>query len=182
MGAGAAVLAAAFAHAQPAATRQGLRPSFEETDQYPRLEAPRRPARRDTRPVGAMPGAGNPDGQPQSYATAPGSGAGTTGFLSTNAKRRPSARRRSAGVAVRAKRDAPSTAPHPARHQRNDRVAGDARGAVFDVVPHHLIVRIIDHVLDGIENRAAGACRETSQRRHACSAARAAAQSAAAHP
>ena len=167
MSAGAAVLAAAFAHAQPAATRQGLRPSFEETDQYPRLEAPRRPARRDTRPVGAMPGAGNPDGQPQSYATAPGSGAGTTGFLSTNVKRRPShARRRAPSAAVRAKRDAPSTAPHPARHQRNDRVAGDARGAVFDVVPNHLIVRFIDHVLDGIENRAAVACRETSHHRH----------------
>jgi len=93
-GAGAAVLAAAFAHAQPA--RQGLRPAFEDTDEYPRLEAPRRLLRRDTRPVGAMPGTGNTNGQPQSYATAPGSGAGTTGFVSTNVKRRPLARRRGA--------------------------------------------------------------------------------------
>ncbi|MEJ0078597.1 MAG: outer membrane beta-barrel protein [Alphaproteobacteria bacterium] len=89
--ASAAVLAAALAHAQPAA-RQGLRPAFEDTDQYPRLESPRRPARRDTRPVGAN--AGNSDAQPGSYASPPGSGAGTTGFVSTNAKRRPPARRR----------------------------------------------------------------------------------------
>ena len=51
-GAGAAVLAAAFAHAQPAA-RQGLRPAIEDTDQYPRFAAPRRNAPRDTRPDGA---------------------------------------------------------------------------------------------------------------------------------
>jgi hypothetical protein len=89
--ASAAVLAAALAYAQPAA-RQGLRPAFEDADQYPRLETPRRPARRDTRPAG--PNAGNSDTQPQSYASAPGSGAGTTGFISTNAKRRLLARRK----------------------------------------------------------------------------------------
>jgi hypothetical protein len=89
-GAGAAVFAAAIAHAQPAA-RQGLRPAFEDTDQYPRLEAPRRPARRDTRPVGAN--AGNSNAEPRSYASPPGSGASTTGFVSTNLRRRPLARR-----------------------------------------------------------------------------------------
>lgn len=87
------MLAAAFAHAQPA-VRQQLRPSFEETDQSPRFDAPRRAARRDTRPIGATPGSVDPSTQPQSYTSAPGSGAGNTGFISTNAKRRPPARRR----------------------------------------------------------------------------------------
>jgi len=95
-GAGVAVLAAALAHAQPA--RQGLRPAFEHTDDSLRLQAPRRPVRRDTRPVGARPNASNSDGQLQSYATAPGSGAGTTGFVSTFVKRRPLARRKGFGT------------------------------------------------------------------------------------
>src|SRR5205807_7138708 len=96
-GAGVAVLAAALAHAQPSA-RQLLRPGFEDTDDTPRLEAPRRPVRRDTRPVGARPNATNSDGQPQSYATAPGSGAGTTGFVSTFVKRRAAVRRKGFGT------------------------------------------------------------------------------------
>jgi len=50
-GAGAAVLAAALAHAQPA-TIPNLRPGLEDTDQDRRLETPRRATRRDTRPVG----------------------------------------------------------------------------------------------------------------------------------
>src|SRR5262249_36291081 len=76
-GAGAAVLAAAFAHAQPA-TIPNLRPGFEETDQDRRPEPKRPPARRDTRPAGTLPTFG--DMKPQTYATVPGLGAGTTGF------------------------------------------------------------------------------------------------------
>jgi len=92
-GASAAVLAAALAHAQPA-VRQQLRPAFEDTDQYPRFQAPRRAVRRDTRPGDVSP---STDPQPRSYATAAGSGAGTTGFVSTNAKRRPLTRRKGFG-------------------------------------------------------------------------------------
>ncbi|HWP17111.1 MAG TPA: hypothetical protein VNM46_15905, partial [Xanthobacteraceae bacterium] len=61
-GASAAVLAAALAHAQPA-VRQQLRPAFEDTDQYPRFQAPRRAVRRDTRPGDVSP---STDPQPRS--------------------------------------------------------------------------------------------------------------------
>ena len=91
-GAGAAVLAAALAHAQPA-TIPNLRPGLEDTDQDRRLETPRRATRRDTRPVGtAAPLLG--DAQRQTNVTSPGFGAGTTGFVSTNRKRRPVAPRK----------------------------------------------------------------------------------------
>jgi hypothetical protein len=107
--AGAAVLAAAFAYAQPA-SRQGLRPAFEDADQYPRLEAPpRRPVRRDTRPVGVLPNFDNPDGgPPKTYGNPPGSGAGKTGFVSTNAKRRPLTARRKTIAPLAAPGNAPA--------------------------------------------------------------------------
>jgi hypothetical protein len=104
-GAGFAVLVAALAHAQPA--QQGLRPGLEDTDDYTRVRAPRRPVRRDTRPAGAMPGTANPDGQPQSYGSAAGSGAGTTGFVSTFLKRRAPVRRKGFGAPSQ------NTAPAP---------------------------------------------------------------------
>jgi hypothetical protein len=88
-------LAAMCAHAQTA-TRQGLRPAFEDTEPYARAaEPPRRPVRRETRPVGALPNFDNPDGAPtQGYGNPAGSGAGKMGFVSTNAKRRaPTVRR-----------------------------------------------------------------------------------------
>ena len=85
------MLAAALAHAQPA-PMQGLRPGLEDTDQLPRVNAPRRPVRRDQRPAGTLPTLG--DLKPQTYATVPGSGASTTGFVSTNQKRRPPAPRK----------------------------------------------------------------------------------------
>jgi hypothetical protein len=104
------VLAAALAYAQPA-IKQGLRPAFEDTDENPRLAAPpRRPVRRETRPVGVLPNFDNPDGgPPQTYGNPPGSGAGKTGFVSTNAKRRPQTARRKtiAPLAV------PDNAPAP---------------------------------------------------------------------
>jgi hypothetical protein len=87
-GASAALLAASLAHAQPG-LRQLLRPGFEDTDDDPRAVSPRRPVQRDTRPVGGKPSLGTSDAQPQSYMTAPGSGAGTTGFVSTFLKRKP---------------------------------------------------------------------------------------------
>jgi len=90
-GAGVAVLAAALAHAQPA-PMPGLRPGLEDTDQDRRPEPKRPPARRDTRPVGTLPTFG--DMKPQTYATVPGLGAGTTGFVSTNLKRRQLVRRK----------------------------------------------------------------------------------------
>jgi hypothetical protein len=110
-GASAAVLAAALAHAQPA-VRQGLRPAFEDADQYPRLEAPRRPARRDARPAGTS--GTTTDAQPRGYATAPGSGAGATGFVSTNAKRRPLARRKGFGASPAAGAPDPGQSGAPA--------------------------------------------------------------------
>jgi len=70
----------------------GLRAGLEDTDQDRRPALPRRPVRRDTRPAGTMPTLG--DLKPQTFATVPGFGAGTTGFVSTNQKRRPSAPRR----------------------------------------------------------------------------------------
>jgi len=65
----------------------GLRPGLEDTDQDQRRQKPRRPVQRDTRPAGAVPTLG--DLKPQTYATIPGFGAGSTGFMSTNQKRRP---------------------------------------------------------------------------------------------
>jgi hypothetical protein len=107
--AGAAVLAAALASAQPA-SRQGLRPAFEDTEQYPRLEAPpRRPVRRDTRPVGVLPNFDNTDGgSPRTYGNPPGSGAGKSGFVSTNVKRRPQTARRKTIAPLAAPDNAPA--------------------------------------------------------------------------
>jgi hypothetical protein len=68
----------------------GLRPGLEDTDQDRRPQAPR-PVRRDTRPAGTLPTLG--DLKPQTYATVPGFGAGSTGFLSSNQKRRPARRK-----------------------------------------------------------------------------------------
>lgn len=96
VGAVVAVLAAAYAFAQPV-TKQpgGLRPAFEDTEDFPRREAPPRTVRkRDTRPAGTLSNSDNPDSsQLQSYGNPPGSGASKTGFVSTN-KRRPPALRK----------------------------------------------------------------------------------------
>lgn len=79
VGAVVAVLAAAYAFAQPV-TKQtgGLRPAFEETEEFPRREAPRRAARRGE----------TESSQPTRYGNPPGFGASKTGFVSTNTKRR----------------------------------------------------------------------------------------------
>ena len=187
MGAGAAVLAAAFAHAQPAATRQGLRPSFEETDQYPRLEAPRRPARRDTRPVGAAPNASSSDTQSQTLRGA-GFGRGHDRISLDQCEAPPVCAPQRAPVIAgtgrslaRANRHALAASAHAARHQPNDRFAGDAGRAFRVGVPNHVIDRFLDGVLDRIENCATIGCRETSHHRRG-TAAFAAAQSAAARP
>ena len=105
VGAVVAVLAAAYAFAQPAAKQAGgLRPSFEDTAESPRREAaPRAARKRDTRP-----GADNPVTSPTSFGNPPGFGASKTGFVSTNTKRRPALRK-----GARAQPASTSTQPAP---------------------------------------------------------------------
>ena len=91
VGAVVAVLAAAYAFAQPV-TRPpaGLRPTLEDTEDSSRRETPRIVRRRDTRPAGELPDFDNPESnQPTSFGNPPGFGASKTGFVSTNTKRRP---------------------------------------------------------------------------------------------
>ena len=110
VGAAVAVLAAAYAFAQPA-TRpaSGLRPAFQDSEEAPRREAqPRGARRRDTRPVGDLPSFDDPDaGQPTTFGNPPGFGAAKTGFVSTN-KRRPAPRK-----GVRTKPGLSATQPAP---------------------------------------------------------------------
>lgn len=81
-------LAATFASAQPLTRPAGLRPAFEDTDETLRLErtapAKRRPD--STRP-GELP-TFNASGQQRTFGNPSGSGAGKTGFNSTNTWRR----------------------------------------------------------------------------------------------
>src|SRR5436305_5306130 len=110
VGAVVAVLAAAYALAQPA-TRQagGLRPAFEDTDEFPRREAaPRAARKRDTR-LGAPPNSQNPDTRPTSFGNPPGFGAAKTGFISTNKRRTPTGLRKG----VRAQPTQSVTQPAP---------------------------------------------------------------------
>src|SRR2546421_1888698 len=108
VGAVVAALAAAYAFAQPA-TRQtgGLRPAFEDTDEFPRREMPRTVRKRDTR-LGAPPSSDNTDTSPTSFGNPPGFGAAKTGFVSTNTKRRPPPRK-----GVRAQPMQSTTQPAP---------------------------------------------------------------------
>src|SRR2546423_4409694 len=109
VGAVVAVLAAAYALAQPA-TRQagGLRPAFEDTDEFPRREAPRNVRKRDTR-LGAPPNSESPDTRPTSFGNPPGFGAAKTGFISTNKRRPPAGLRKG----VRAQPAQSATQPAP---------------------------------------------------------------------
>ncbi len=97
VGAAIAVLAAAYAFAQPA-TRpaSGLRPAFEDSEEQPRrIAQPRTPRRREPQPSADLPNFDDPDaGQPASFGNPPGFGAGRSGFVSTNSKRRPQAGQR----------------------------------------------------------------------------------------
>jgi hypothetical protein len=81
----AAVFAAAFAYAQPV-LMQGLRAGLADDDAS-RRPVPPPPQRRDTRPVGAQSSLSD-TGDQQAYGHPPGFGAGRTGFISTNTKRR----------------------------------------------------------------------------------------------
>jgi len=110
VGAVVAVLAAAYAFAQPAAKQTGvLRPSFEDAAESPRREAaPRAARKRDTRPV-----AGNPDTSPASFGNPPGFGASKTGFVSTNSKRRPALRKGARAPAVTSTQPAPLSLTPP---------------------------------------------------------------------
>ena len=93
VGAVVAVLAAAYALAQPAPRQTGgLRPTFEDSDEFLRRETPRTARKRDTRP-GAPANSQNPDTSATSFGNPPGFGAASTGFVSTNKKRRPAQRK-----------------------------------------------------------------------------------------
>jgi hypothetical protein len=90
-----AALAMTHALAQPATRPLGgsLRPSLEDTGDDERRATPRRPARRpDTRPAGALPNFDNQASELPRFGNPAGSGAGNSGFVSTN-RGRPSARR-----------------------------------------------------------------------------------------
>jgi hypothetical protein len=88
-----AVLAAAHALAQPAnRPAGGLRPAFEDADEAPRREISRTLRKRDTR-LGAPSNSNASDTSPTSFGNPPGFGAAGTGYVSTNKKRRPAARK-----------------------------------------------------------------------------------------
>src|SRR2546423_6326677 len=109
VGAVVAVLAAAYALAQPATRHAGgLRPAFEDTDEFPRRVAPRTVRKRDTR-LGAPPNTENPDTRPTSFGNPPGFGAAKTGFISTNKRRPPAGWRKG----VRAQPAQSATQPAP---------------------------------------------------------------------
>ena len=79
--------------AQPATRPLTLRPAFDDASEEPRdvvRPAPRRP---DPRPAGALPNFNNPEtNELPRYGNPSGFGAGGTGFLSTNPRRRPNLR------------------------------------------------------------------------------------------
>jgi hypothetical protein len=89
-----AALTAVHALAQPATRPLTLRPAFEDASEEPRdvvRPAPRRP---DPRPAGALPNFDAAEtSEPPRYGNPSGFGAGGTGFLSTNPRRRPDQRR-----------------------------------------------------------------------------------------
>jgi hypothetical protein len=107
-GAVVAVLAAAHAFAQPA-TRpaSGLRPAFEDTEELRRETRPNAVRKRDIRAVGELPNFDNPDTSPTNFGNPPGFGAGKTGFVSNNTKRRPALRKGLRPPAVTSKQSAP---------------------------------------------------------------------------
>src|SRR2546423_13800497 len=109
VGAVVAVLAAAYALAQPATRHAGgLRPAFEDTDEFPRRVAPRTVRKGDTGLRGP-PNTENPDTRPTSFGNPPGFGAAKTGFISTNKRRPPAGWRKG----VRAQPAQSATQPAP---------------------------------------------------------------------
>src|SRR5207237_3232000 len=72
-----------------------LRPTFEDTDDVPlRGVPPRNARRRDTRAAGDLPSFDNAEANPPTtFGNPPGFGAASTGFVSTNKKRRPAQRK-----------------------------------------------------------------------------------------
>ena len=88
-----AALTAVHAMAQPATRPLTLRPAIEDTNEEPREASPV-PRRIDPRPAGALPNFDNPEARElPRYGNPSGFGAGSTGYLSTNPRRRPSPRR-----------------------------------------------------------------------------------------
>ena len=88
-----AALTAVYAIAQPATRPLTLRPAIEDTSEDPRETPPVAPRRADPRPAGALPNFDNPESRElPRYGNPSGSGAGSTGYLSTNPRRRPSLR------------------------------------------------------------------------------------------
>ena len=148
-GAGAvvAVLAAAYAFAQPAANPTGaLRPSFEDTTESPRREAaPRAVRKRDVRPV-----ADSPDTSPASFGNPPGFGASKTGFVSTNTKRRPALRKGARAPATSAQPAPLSLTPPGAGATTTSATATKPASAAPALPPpRNLLVRIPDATATG---------------------------------
>jgi hypothetical protein len=109
-----AVLAAAHAFAQPA-TRPatGLRPAFEDTEELRRETRPNAVRKRDIRAAGELPNFDNPDTSTTNFGNPPGFGAGKTGFVSNNTKRRPALRKGMRPPAVTSKQSVPLSLTPP---------------------------------------------------------------------
>jgi hypothetical protein len=107
-----AALTAVYAMAQPATRPLTLRPAIEDTSEEPR-ETPRpAPRRADPRPAGALPNFDNPQTSDQPrFGNPSGSGAGGTGYLSTNPRRRPALRRELRRPTVPGRLGAPAPLP-----------------------------------------------------------------------
>jgi hypothetical protein len=146
VGAVVAVLAAAYAFAQPA-TKQtgGLRPSVEDTEDLRRESRPNPVRKRDTRP-----GADNPD-SPAAFGNPPGFGASKTGFVSTNTKRRPALRKGARPQAVTSAQPAPlSLTPPGAGATTTGATTTKPASATPALAPRrNLLVRIPDATATG---------------------------------
>jgi hypothetical protein len=107
-----AALTAVHALAQPATRPLTLRPAIEDTSEEPR-ETPRpAPRRADPRPAGALPNFDNPQtSDPPRFGNPSGSGAGGTGYYSTNPRRRPALRRELRRPTVPGRLGAPAPLP-----------------------------------------------------------------------
>ena len=107
-----AALTAVHALAQPATRPLTLRPAIEDTGEEPR-ETPRpAPRRADPRPAGALPNFDNPQTSDQPrFGNPSGSGAGGTGYYSTNPRRRPALRRELRRPTVPGRLGAPAPLP-----------------------------------------------------------------------
>jgi hypothetical protein len=160
VGAVVAVLAAAYAFAQPT-TKQtgGLRPSFEDTEDLRRETRPNTGRKRDARP-----GADNSSSSPATFGNPPGFGASKTGFLSTNTKRRPALRKGARLPAVTSAQPAPLslTPPGAGATTTGATTTRPASATPALAPPRNLLVRIPDATATGSMVGTVNATRMTS--------------------